>query len=161
MASLAGEFSDESGPPAPAGKAALIITRGLPASGKTTWARAWVAENRANRVRVNRDDLRQMLDEGVFVPDVTETRILITRDAMIRAALASGLSVVADDTNIPAATVESLAALAGECGADFEVMSFTDVTESVCAARDAAREPAARVGADVIRYWAMQLDEAS
>ena len=37
----------------------LVITRGLPASGKTTWARGWA--NQPERVRLSRDDLRQQL----------------------------------------------------------------------------------------------------
>lgn len=40
--------------------AKLIITRDLPASGKTTWARSWVAEDPIHRTRVNRDDIRAM-----------------------------------------------------------------------------------------------------
>ena len=43
---------------------ALVITRGLPGSGKTTYARAWVAEDREHRARVNRDDIRQMLGDS-------------------------------------------------------------------------------------------------
>jgi hypothetical protein len=42
----------------------LVITRGLPGCGKTTRARAWVAEDPSRRVRVNRDDLRTMLSGG-------------------------------------------------------------------------------------------------
>ena len=40
----------------------LILTRGIPASGKSTWAKAWVQEDPQRRVRVNRDDLRRMLE---------------------------------------------------------------------------------------------------
>jgi predicted kinase len=39
----------------------LILTRGVPASGKSTWAKAWVEEDPLNRVRVNRDNLRWTL----------------------------------------------------------------------------------------------------
>src|SRR3990167_2822145 len=38
----------------------LVCTRGLPASGKTTWAREGVANDPARRVRVSRDDFRAM-----------------------------------------------------------------------------------------------------
>lgn len=36
----------------------LTITRGLPGSGKSTWAKAWTAADPTCRARVNRDDLR-------------------------------------------------------------------------------------------------------
>ena len=36
----------------------LIITRGLPASGKSTWAKQWVLEDTENRVRINQDDIK-------------------------------------------------------------------------------------------------------
>lgn len=39
----------------------LIICRGLPASGKTTWAKEWVMKDPGNRVRINLDDIRSML----------------------------------------------------------------------------------------------------
>mgnify|MGYP003455142708 FL=1 len=39
----------------------LILTRGIQGSGKTTWARQWVAEDPDSRVRINNDDLRNML----------------------------------------------------------------------------------------------------
>ena len=38
----------------------LIITRGLPASGKSTWAKQWVLEDPEHRVRINQDDIRLM-----------------------------------------------------------------------------------------------------
>ena len=39
----------------------LILTRGIPGSGKSTWAKAWVAENPERRVRLNWDDMRNMM----------------------------------------------------------------------------------------------------
>lgn len=35
----------------------LIITRGVPAAGKTAWARAWLGERPTRRTRVNRGQL--------------------------------------------------------------------------------------------------------
>ena len=39
----------------------ILYTVGLPASGKTTYARQWVQEDPKHRVRINRDDIRRML----------------------------------------------------------------------------------------------------
>jgi len=41
--------------------AKIIICRGIPASGKSTWAKNWVLENPNSRVRFNNDDIRNML----------------------------------------------------------------------------------------------------
>jgi predicted kinase len=118
---------------------ALIITRGLPGSGKTTAARAWVAGDRANRARVNRDDLRAMLDDGEFEKGVTEPRILATRDAAILGLLAKGLNVICDDTNLPQRTARDLARLAKRAAADFYVYDHTHVPLETCLERNAAR----------------------
>ena len=42
----------------------LVITRGLPGSGKSTWARQWVSQDPAHRAEVNRDSLRLMMHGG-------------------------------------------------------------------------------------------------
>lgn len=127
----------------------LHITRGLPGSGKTFWARPWVAEDPARRARVNRDDLRVMIDHGRFIKGVTEQRIIVARDAAILALLRRGVDVVSDDTNLPQRTVRDLAKLARAAGADIEVHDFTDAPMELCIERDAARDHP--VGEQVIR----------
>lgn len=82
----------------------LHFTRGLPASGKTTWARVWTAEHRGGRARVNRDDLRTMLDSGEYLKGVTEQRVIAIRDAAILDLLHRGYDVVCDDTTCPIAS---------------------------------------------------------
>lgn len=39
----------------------IILTRGIPGSGKSTWARAWVEESPETRIRINYNDLRNMM----------------------------------------------------------------------------------------------------
>lgn len=39
----------------------IILTRGIPGSGKSTWAKDWVAEDPEHRIRLNWDDMRNML----------------------------------------------------------------------------------------------------
>ena len=126
----------------------LLITRGLPASGKTSFAKAWVAEDPSRRVRVNRDDTRAMTQSGApwsrDLEDVTTT----VCHAAIRALLRNGRDVVVDDTNLNGRTAKTLAKIAAQCGADFAVKDFPiSVDEAV--ARDAARDRS--VGAQVIQ----------
>jgi tRNA uridine 5-carbamoylmethylation protein Kti12 len=118
----------------------LIIIRGLPAAGKTTCATQWVAEDRRCRVRVNRDDLRAMIDGGVHVEGVTEERIINAEFTLIQAFLCDGLDVICDDTNLPERTVDQLRDEAKDEGASFEIIDMRDVPLETCIERNAARE---------------------
>lgn len=123
----------------------FIIVRGLPGSGKTTRAEAWVAGNPGRRARVNRDDLRAMAHNGVVLmpldrEDGTEVAIRALRDSSITILLALGRDVVCDDVNLDDPTVARLLEIADEVGADVEVWDLTDVPLEECLRRNAARD---------------------
>ena len=117
----------------------LLVTRGLPASGKTTFARQWVAENMANRVRINRDDLRMMIYDGDYVPGVTESQIINARDFLILAMLRGGKNVICDDTNLPPRTMRGLHKLAMKVNATLKIHDLTNVSLEECLTRNAVR----------------------
>ena len=76
----------------------LILTRGIQGSGKTTWARQWVAEDPGSRVRINNDDIRNMLGNYWVVgrePLVSEMKQYVTQAAMDR-----GYNIVIDNMNL-------------------------------------------------------------
>jgi predicted kinase len=124
----------------------LTITRGLPGSGKTTWAREQIGA-----VRVNRDDLRRMLHGRYLGYSRAEAHVSVAHRALVAALLEAGVSVICDDTNLSATVVRELRALAAKSGADVVVKDFTDVPIEVCLARDAARPDDIRVGEEAIR----------
>lgn len=127
----------------------LIITRGLPGSGKTTMARRWVAEDPADRVRLNRDDLRHSL-YGAYAGLTWEQEGAITaaQHSAVAALLDAGKSVIVDDTNLRLRHARAWCDIAAKLGVEFEVRDvLTEATE--CVERDARRERV--VGADVIR----------
>jgi tRNA uridine 5-carbamoylmethylation protein Kti12 len=128
----------------------LVITRGLPASGKTTYAKEWVADDRMHRIRVNRDDLRAMIDDGVFVAGVTEKRIIKAENTLITEFLNLGLDVICDDTNLPQHIVEQMRDTARICHAGFEVIDMRHVPLETCIERNAKRDRVV-VPEDVIR----------
>ena len=113
----------------------LLALRGLPASGKTTYAKEL-----ANKgwVRVNKDDLRAMLNNSKFSKD-NESYILSLRDEIIISSLVQGKNVVVDDTNLDPKHLIAFESIAGEFLADFEIRFFdTDVQE--CIRRNKLRE---------------------
>lgn len=87
----------------------LIITRGLPASGKSTWSKTWVAADPKNRVRVNRDDIRYMMFGSYWGDGVDEDAVSTAEEAMVRASLKAGKSVVIDATHLRAAYIKKWA----------------------------------------------------
>lgn len=73
----------------------IILTRGLPASGKSTWAKEFARVN-PNVVRVSRDDLRTQLFPGADYRDIDEDLITEAETALVRAALRQDKTVVVD-----------------------------------------------------------------
>jgi predicted kinase len=130
----------------------LIVTRGLPGSGKTAMARQWVAESPATRCRVNRDDFRKMF-HGVRWAGIggCEDMVTVAQFATLRALLVSPPypDVVADDTWLRPGLFTAVRDLAAVMGAELEVWDLTDVPLEVCIERDTRR--GSLVGAHVIK----------
>lgn len=131
------------------------VMTGLPASGKTTAARAMLAESKGRIRRINLDDLRAMLDysgdgERVWSHAHEQTALGI-QDSAVREAIAGGFDVVVDNTHLTPHIPKRLKAAALGRAA-FQVHDFTGVPFEECLRRDAARENS--VGEDVIRRLA-------
>jgi len=129
----------------------LTITRGLPASGKSTWAREQLRTVALRAARVNRDDLRRTMHDGFSGAGWAERQVTVAQHAAIAALLRAGVDVICDDTNLWSRVVRDLVDLAADCHAEFVVQDFTDVPMAVCVERDRLRSPADRVGEQVIR----------
>ncbi len=121
----------------------LIMTKGLPGSGKSTWAKT-----QKGFKRVNKDDLRHMLDDGVW-SKTNEQFVLTARNRLIESALGRGLSIICDDTNLHPKHEAELRAIADQFKAEFEIKDFTYVPIEVCIAQDLQRTNS--VGEQVIR----------
>lgn len=76
----------------------VIMCKGLPGSGKSTWAKSKLRENPNQYKRINKDDLRAMLDDSQH-SNASEKFIQKVRDALIIEALKNGCHVIVDDTN--------------------------------------------------------------
>jgi len=132
----------------------LVVTTGLPGSGKSTWAIEWVNEDPTARVRLERDLFRTML-HGTAHHGQTWQELQV--NAAIRHAalglLSAGHSVVISATNVRRTDLIRWAQWGWTCaGANFFVRSFWDVPLSTCIMRNDARKGTAEyVPEDVIR----------
>jgi predicted kinase len=117
----------------------LTLTKGLPASGKTTWAKAAVAAARKGTVtRVSRDDLRHMMFSYQFSKG-NERAVTLARDDMITQALTSGRSVIVDETGLNPKVEDRMRELAHQHAAEFAIKDFTYVPLAECLARNFER----------------------
>lgn len=102
--------------------AKLIMLRGIPASGKSTWAREYVKKN-PGTARVNKDDLRDMMHNGKWSRS-NEKAVLSARDNIVTAALKDGNDVIVDDTNLAEKHHAMLGSIADMHDAEFEIKDF-------------------------------------
>ena len=116
----------------------LIICRGLPASGKSTWAKQWVLEDPEHRVRINQDDIRLMLGK-YWVPKREPLVSHIQQEAICR-AMSLGLDIVSDNTNLNPKVLKYLSNVANSNEYELEYKDFFDTPLSICIERDKQRD---------------------
>lgn len=129
----------------------LIICQGLPASGKTTWSKAWVEEDPTQRVRVSRDDIRRMC--GPYWVPAREDLVTKIEHSMVKEAMMQEYDVVLDATNFKATPKTWFDRLRswGLVNVQIKFQDFTHVSLEQCIQRDAVREGDHQVGESVIR----------
>jgi len=79
-------------------KRKIILTRGIQGSGKSTWARQWVEEDPINRVRINNDDIRNML--GKYWVTEREPLVSEIKQNIVTNAMSRGYDIVVDNMNL-------------------------------------------------------------
>lgn len=126
----------------------ILFLKGLPASGKSTFAKELVAKEPLKWIRVNKDDLRIMLHNGVWNKKNEEV-VMRVHFEIAADAMREGMNLIVDDTNFHEAHEARFRALAEKYGAEFEV-KFFDITVDEAIERDAKRG-AKSVGRNVIR----------
>lgn len=130
----------------------VTLTYGLPASGKSTWAKQQVAESDGQIVRVNMDDIRAMI--GLPYSVSNEQIALKMQDSAILSGIAQGKDVIVDNTHITSNMPNRYKKLF-HGDVEFKVQDFTHVHKQVCLDRDILRDKP--VGRQVILRMANTL----
>jgi predicted kinase len=128
----------------------MIICRGLPASGKTSYAKEL---EQKGWVRVEKDEIRKdgrLFKDGAYDHKRGDEDVVIKeRNRQLRQALERGKNVISSDTNLNPKHVTSVSAIGREFGAQVEIKDFLDVPLAELIERDAKRDNP--VGEQVIR----------
>ena len=117
-------------------KQKIIILKGLPASGKTTWAKEF-CENNLEYIRINRDDLRYM--SGKYWVPTREGYITALEHFAVETALNRGYSVIIDATNLNPKYSNWIDEIAMTHSVEIE-NKFFNVPVEECIRRDESRE---------------------
>lgn len=131
----------------------ILILRGLPASGKSTFAKELVKENPGMYKRLNRDDMREMLD-GYHFSKSNEKFVKRLRDWLILEALRDGKHVIVDDTNLSSKNLNRITQLAEQYRKQTGEQVKVEVKEFVIELEEAIARDAQRkrpVGQERIR----------
>lgn len=131
----------------------VILLRGLPGSGKSTYAKQIQVEQPGMYKRINRDDMRAMLDDGQLGKS-NEKFVLKLRNHLILTALENGKHVIVDDLNLSAKNKTKIEHIVGEFNKEHNDNVQVEIREvnaplTTCLERDAKREKP--VGKKVIR----------
>ena len=137
----------------------VYFLRGLPGSGKSTWARAKLAtlnhDGTKRAIRTNKDEIRNRLrSQGVH----SESKVIRKETEIVTRAMKAGLHIVIDNTHFHLSHEARFRTLADEYGYSFVVQSFTDVPLIECIRRDLKRSKT--LGEGVIRTMYSKYFEA-
>ena len=124
----------------------ITILIGIPASGKSTYAKDYIRNN-ADTVRVNRDDFRLMLKSAQMTEPKIEDMITTLVDATITQSLLRKCNVLVDATNLKVGYIKSFIEKF-KYSADIDYRVF-DISLEKALERDTKRE--ATVGEAVIK----------
>jgi len=126
----------------------VIILVGLPASGKSTFAKQFILDN-PGWVRINKDTLR--LEIGGNDSWYKKEKLVFKREReLIKESIDNGINVVIDNTHLNPKTLNDTKDFVESCGGNIVKVIYFDVKVEEAIRRDKERGSAS-VGAHVIR----------
>lgn len=137
----------------------IVVTKGLPGCGKSTYAAELVRNEPKRWLRFNRDDMRSMVVGPRNNPHEPrdggrEALVHNLQNEFVRQALREGYDVVIDNTHLVPATLKKLHELAATVGDVKLIEKAFNTSVEECIARDACRSGHAQVGPNVIKAMA-------
>ena len=135
----------------------IILTRGIPASGKTNWAKQEVLKDPEHSIRINRDDLRNMCGK-YWVPTREKYITACKGTILINAINFKFDTIIIDEMNLNPKENRYLKEVVSMMNDTFkdnndkyiiEIKDFTNIPLDVCIKRDSKRENP--IGENVIR----------
>ena len=133
------------------------ITIGLPASGKTTWAKDFCDKNSTDDniiIRVNNDDIRNAIYDLAGNRNwsgAVEDEVKKNREILITARADVGADIIIDNTHLNPKTLNHITNFCKSKGYEIEIVDFRHVSLEECIRRDSLREGFTKVGEKVIR----------
>lgn len=124
----------------------IILCVGIQASGKSTFSKAWVAEEPEKRVRFNNDDIRNAL--GVYWVPSREKLISSIKDDFAKNAIKYKYDIIVDNMNLNPKEDAYWQKIADDNDYDIERKYFLTPLKE-CIRRDSLRENP--IGAKIIR----------
>lgn len=125
----------------------IILTRGIPASGKSIWVKQEVLKDPEHSIRINRDDLRNM--SGKYWVPAREKYITACRNLLLNTAIYMNFNtIIIDDMNLNPRDIDYIIkavnkfnkVLKSKNQYKIEIKDFTNVPLNVCIERDSKRE---------------------
>lgn len=127
----------------------IVITRGIPGSGKSTWAKKWVKEDPEHRIRFNRDDMRNMM--GPYWVPAREVFLTSIYFSFLEDAMLCNYDIVIDNMNLNKETIREIENIVKEHNTwikqsniettyEIAFKDFFDVPLETCIERDSERE---------------------
>lgn len=100
----------------------IILLQGIPASGKTSWARKFIKNNSENWIIINRDSIREML--GNYYCPTREPLVTKIETFCLEEGLSRNYNVIIDATNLNTRTVNNFENIAKRNDALIEYKFF-------------------------------------
>jgi predicted kinase len=132
----------------------VILTVGIPASGKSTWSKEEVRKDPEGTIRISRDDLRTMLSNYHY-SEANEKVVSALKEFTLVHGLKRGRNVIIDETNLNKRNFDEVCNTIRTLNIDCLVMEkpfYIELDEAI--ARDNSRTGTSHVGDDVVkRFW--------